>query len=133
MAWADPGAHTDAILAKLQAAGLTVGDARAPAAGGPPYVVLYPLGVRQVDGSVARPWDDAEMAWQTTCVGRTRAEAEWLARKVGEALDGAIAVQGRATLWLQPDVGGGVQREDTSGAPPLFIATPRWRLATTPA
>jgi hypothetical protein len=123
-------AHTDAVIATLEAAGLTVGDAEAPDAV-PPYVVVYPISGAGYTGRLTAPQDDAALIYQVTCVGVSREQAEWLA-DTSMVLLGGFAVTGRNIAYVSLDLSGGVQRDDAQ-TPPVFYVTPRFRVMTTPA
>jgi len=123
--------HTDAVIAALEALGLTVGDAVAPAGIDPPYVVVYAIPGGGTAGPLATPHDDAVLVYQVTCVGDSRKQAEWLEDSALSLLTGGIAVTGRRVLWIALDLSGGVQRDDQV-TPPKFWSAPRFRIATTP-
>jgi len=125
--------HTDAVIAALEAAGLTVGDAVAPDDTDPPYVVVYAIAGGGSTGTLARPDDDAFLVYQATCVGTSREQAEWLADKALELLGpDAVAVPGRRVCRVSLDMHGGIQRDDNV-TPPVFWSAPRFRMTTTPA
>lgn len=124
-------AHTDAVIAALEALGLAVGDAVAPDQD-PPYVVVYPIPGGSTTGTLATPDDDAILVYQVTCVGKTREQAEWLADKALILLEGNVAVTGRRVLRVSLDMHGGTQRDDQL-TPPVFWSTPRFRIISTPA
>jgi hypothetical protein len=127
--------HTAAVIAKLAAAGLDVGDGVAPGGDTPPekYVVVYPLPGGSREGTLAGPWDDAELVYQLTCVGITRLQAEWVRDKAEAAMLTGLTVTGRNIALVRPDEGdSGTYRDDTQ-TPPLYYATPRYRIYTTPA
>lgn len=140
--------HTDAIVAKLQAAGLPVGDADRPSATHglqPPtatgerkfiaYVVVYPLIGGTFDGTLAEPNDDASLIYQLTCVGASRSQAEYVADAALAALIGQpLTVAGRSVSRVWADLAaGGARRDDTAAGEPLFISTPRIRVESFPA
>ena len=124
-------AHTDGVIAALEAQGLTVGDAVAPEDVGPPYVVVYPIAGGGLSGSLADPNEDGTLIFQVTCVGASREQAEWLADKAMALLDG-FSISGRSIARVSLDLQGGIQRDDAS-TPPVFYASPRFRVMTTPA
>lgn len=122
--------HTDALLAALAATGRPVGDATGEGLTAP-YIVLYPLsGMR--GGPIADPDADAELVYQMTCVGLDRLGTQWLADEVAEVVQAGFPIPGRVLLRAELDSDGGVRRDDDV-SPPVFFATPRWRLYTTPA
>lgn len=138
--------HTDAVIAKLAAAGLTVGDGQDPTAAHGwqaavgtsvfvPYVIVYPIPGGTFDGTLADHSDDADLVWQLTCVGATRAQAEYVVDAALAALVAQpLAVAGRSIGKVSADApGGGVRRDDTAAGVPLFIATPRVRAMSYPA
>ena len=122
--------HTDAVLTALEALGLEVGDAVAPNAD-PPYVVVYPIPGGGSTGTLAAQHDDAILVYQVTCVGNSREQAEWLADKALELLQGDLSVSGRRVCNVDLDMHGGVQRDDQV-TPPIFSSMPRFRIITTP-
>lgn len=123
--------HTDAVIAALEGAGLTVGDAVAPDAA-PPYAVVYSVSAGGWSGTLAEPYEDAALVFQVTCVGATREQAEWVADKAIATLLGGLSVSGRFIANVAIDLSGGVLRDDQR-TPPLFYSTPRFRVLTTPA
>lgn len=138
--------HTDAIIARLTAQGLVVGDGDDPSVahawqGGVGqssfigYVIVYPLLGGTFDGSLGEPDDDADLLWQLTCVGFSRKQCEKIVDDALAALIGhPLAVTGRSVSRLFADLaGGGARRDDTAAGPPLFIATPRVRAMSYPA
>lgn len=123
--------HTDAVIAALQAAGLSVGDAVAPE-DTPPYVVVY----RVFDGrsgTLGAPDDDAAITYQITCVGGSRQQAEWLADEVAEKLATGLTVTGRSVPRIAPEDGSGAVFRDDDVTPPVFYCTPRFRVLSTTA
>lgn len=132
-----PLPHDLAVIAALETTGKPVGFAEAPAGAleavqdrsGPDYMVLYPLNSVR-DGSLGAPYSDAELAYQVTCVGRLASGVRYLVGLLEPALAG-IAVAGRSVTVIPED--DGAVRPDTDVTPHVFIATPRFRLASTPA
>lgn len=97
---------------------------------GPDYVICYPISSTR-DGTLGDPFADGELVYQFTCVARSAAGARWLVAKIEAALV-TVAIPGRAAVLVIPEDGGAV-RPDFDVDPPVFIATPRMRLLTTPA
>jgi hypothetical protein len=144
--------HTDAIVDSLDAGTtMKVFDAGAPNLnenpsgtgwgwqGDPgaskfmPYCIVYPLAGGVFDGPLGCPDDDASLTWQVTCVGATRAQCEWAADKANEILIGQpLTVAGRFISRVWADMAGGGARRDDTVQPPVFIATPRYRVESTP-
>lgn len=122
--------HTSAVIATLEALGLKVGDAKAPA-GGPPYVVVYPIPGGRAAGTLGEPESDAELIYQVTCVATTRYQAEWLVDEAMGLLDGLIEVNDRSIPHVALESHSGVFRDDDQTAP-IFTAAPRFRVFTTP-
>ncbi len=111
---------TDDVLAILTAGGLTVEDGIGE--GVPPYVVVYPL-TQIRDGSLADGWENVDKAFQVTCEGVSRQQAEWLADRVDELmLASGLVVE----LLPRP----AVMRDDTTGDRSRFKAYPRYRIRT---
>lgn len=143
MAVASLRTHTDAILTKLVATTIAVGDGIKPANAGwlgmpgedlfEPYMVLYPL-TPEFDGSLADD-DDADIEYQVTCVGETREQAEWVADAAIAALvRQTVTIAGRAMRApIRLVAGSAGARRDDDVLPSVFYATPRFSLYTTPA
>lgn len=128
---------TDAVIAKLETAGLRVGDgARKDAQGNTlevsrtvgPCAVVYPIPGGNTDGESGSPLGDpdgfAHLIYQVTYVGATREQAEG-ARDVGRAaLMAGLTVTGHtvARVRLQTDIGA---RADHSLPEPLYSAIDR--------
>lgn len=129
--------HDLAVLAALGTVGKPVGFANAPAGAlegvrtgtGPDYYVLYPINTVR-DGTLGDPWKDGELVYQVTCVGRLAKGARWLADRAEPALQG-VTVAGRTVTQVIPEDGGQV-RPDFDVTPPVFVATPRFRLVSVP-
>jgi hypothetical protein len=147
-------AHGDAIIARLTAAAagtsVLIGDAEKPGtrtedtrvAGWTdaygqsvfvPYIIVYPL-TAEFDGPLGDPDADAEFAWQCTCVGSTREQAQGIEDLAIEAFVGqTLTVTGRSVRRIRLEDGGGGVRPDESVQPPLYISTPRFAAYSTPA
>lgn len=123
--------HTDGVIAALEAAGLTVGDADGEALS-PPYCVVYSIPGGSRSGNLDAPYDDADFVYQVTCVGTTREQAEWVTDKATVTLLNGLSVTGRSIALVSPDGNPGV-RPDYDISPPLFYSTPRFTLKSTPA
>ena len=133
---ADSRVVTDAVIALLEGAGLTVGDAEGPDVD-PPYAIVYPVSDRTDGpdlGTMESPSADADRTIQVTSVGVSREQAQGLADKSAVALLGAQPViTGRAVRTRIRGAGGsGVRRDDETGGPPLFYAVNRYVISTTP-
>lgn len=125
-------AHTDAIIQTLEALDLPVGDAKRPEGDHNRYCVVYPIPGGEVSGTLEDPNEDAEFVYQVTCVGtKARDQAEWVVDKVLLLL-GGISVADRYVARVFLDSLPGIRRDDEV-SPPLFYATPRFRVKTTPA
>lgn len=126
--------HTDAIIAKLLAevAGteVTIGDGDAEGLK-PPYMVVYSIQGGEMSGSLERPFEDADLVYQVTCVGETREQAEWVADRAMSLLEGFV-VTDRNIALVSPEGGPGT-RVDRDVDPPVFISTPRFTVKSTPA
>jgi hypothetical protein len=138
------GDVTDAIIARLTAASLTVGDGEAPAAGGwsgsagqstfVPYVDVHPLPGGDVDGTLAAPNADAAPDYQLISVGATRAQAEFIGDEVREAMLSTALTDptGRSIALLTIEMLGGCIRDDTV-QPAVWMVSDRYRVLTKPA
>lgn len=123
--------HTNAVITKLESLALVVGDAKEPDPLPNKYCVVYPIPGGSVSGSLEDPNADGELVVQVTCVGTTREQAEWVVDKAMGLL-GGITVSGRHIARVFLDSMPGIRRDDDI-SPPLFVATPRFRIMTTPA
>jgi hypothetical protein len=97
------------------------------------YYIVYPLPGGLFDGTLGCPDDDASLIWQVTCVGATARQCEAAADRANSVLVGQpLTIAGRYVTRVQADMaGGGVRRDDTV-QPPVFIATPRYRIDSVP-
>lgn len=97
------------------------------------YCGVYPLAGGEFHGPLGCPDDDASLTWQVTCVGATRAQCEATVDRVNELLIGQpLVVAGRHISRVWADMAGGGARRDDTVQPPVFIATPRYRVESTP-
>lgn len=98
-----------------------------------PYFVVYPLPGGYFDGTLGDPDNDASLIWQVTCVGATRAQCEAAADRANDVLIGQpLNVADRFICRVWADMAGGGARRDDTVQPPVFIATPRYRVDSTP-
>lgn len=134
---------TDAVVAALEDAGLTVGDGEKPAGAGwagqpgqsayAPYVVVYSMLGGTTEGPMDDPNADARSVVQLTSVGGSRRQAEWLGDRARAALmSGSLAVAGRKVALVLIDVLGGAVRDDDSD-PAIYYVPERYRILSTPA
>lgn len=123
--------HTEAVVAVLDAAGITTGNGTGKGLT-VPYVVVYSdLGA--LDGPMGDRFADLDQALFVHGVGDGPEQAQVEAdRARAVLLTNAIAVDGRAQLYLSHESSRPVDRDD-SVAPPLFYAVDEYHLATTPA
>jgi hypothetical protein len=137
MAVASLRRHTDAVIDKLEAAGLRVGNAEGKDASGNDlsdnmttgYAVVFRISGR-MSGTLGALHDDADLVFQVTCVGKTAEQADWVVDKAMTLLSG-VTITGRYIIPFI-DEAGSVRRDD-SGPDTLFYATPRFRLVSVPA
>lgn len=135
--------HATAIVGALTAASLAAYLGEADRAGDgtvrvPPYVVVHVAGgaVHSEDGSdrgvLGDPTRDIDVAFQTTSVGVTAAQALNVHDRTVVALTAATpAVSGRTPLPIVPDGPPDRVRRDDTAAEPLFYAVARWTWRTT--
>lgn len=134
---------TDAIVALFAAAGLKIGDGDEPAGAGwqgpagsstfNGYGILYPIAGGMSDGDMARPDSDADLIYQVSTWGATRAQADAVLDKVNTVmLTTPIVVAGRVVRLVRVDTYGGTRREDT-GEPALYMAFNRYLVFTSPS
>jgi hypothetical protein len=131
--------HDLAVVAAIETAGKPVGLAEAPDGAlealtetddGPDYVILYPISGLRSPISLVDATGDVELVYQTTIVARRPEGARYLIDKIETALL-EVAVDGRHVVRVTADEVGQV-RPDTDLTPHVYLATPRWRLWTTP-
>lgn len=96
-----------------------------------PYVVVYNIPGGGMSGSLENPFEDADLVYQVTCVGKNQEQAEWLVDQVMVLVEG-FEVEGRSIALVTPDGGPGV-RPDKDETPPVFFSTPRFTVKSTPA
>lgn len=120
---------TDDVIAALQAEGLTVGDATGEGLS-EPYVVVFPI-QGTLTGTMGNPYEDGRQAVQITSVGVSRRQAEWARDKARAVMLAGFPVTGTTLQLVHLDIDSGVRRDDDV-EPPVFIATERFRLFTTP-
>lgn len=134
---------TDAIIAALDVAGITVGDGEKPAGGGwddvarlsdhGGYVLLYPLVGGTTAGPISDLAADATVLYQLTAVGASRQQAEWIADQARVVmLSKAFAPAGRVVTLVVIDMLGGATRDD-AGKTPLWFSPDRYSVTTVPA
>lgn len=98
-----------------------------------PYYVLYPLPGGYFDGTLGCPDNDASLIWQVTCVGATRPQCEAAVDRANDVLVGQpLTVADRFIARVWADMAGGGARRDDTVQPPVYIATPRYRVESTP-
>lgn len=134
--------HSDGLLDVLDSTGIAVGDGKKPDGAGwqaapgastfVPYLILHPIPGGRLDGPLGAPDDDLVAVWQVTAVGADRSQCERVADRARTALlTQTITVPGRFVGRCSIDVLSGARRDD-SDITEVWIATDRFRLATTP-
>lgn len=99
------------------------------------YRIVYPIIGGIFDGTLGEPSDDASLIYQVTCIGRDRPQCEWVADDTNDILieqQASLVVPGRYIMRIWADMPGGGVRRDDEVQPPVFIATPRYRIESTP-
>lgn len=126
-------------------AGVLVGDSTMPPGGGwqaepggsefVPYVVVHDLIPGGFDGPMSGPEEDlVDAAVQLTCVGGYPDQARKVADLARAAmLSGSLTIEGRRVTRVRPDGGPGGVEADRDPDPPVYYATPRFFISTTPA
>ena len=123
----DPRPLYDALVARLETATTRpIGDGEEPDDTTEPYAIVYSLSDEPPEGPLDDPTEVVGDAFQVTCVGSSRRQAQWMQQKVRAALLGwTPTVAGVGTFPIQPLTGSGVDR-DTAVSPPVFFTTDRF-------
>lgn len=135
-------AHTDAVIAALEAEGLRVGRGTDPDGAGwqgapgtsdfHSYVVVFPMPGGNRHGPIGDPERDGQLDYQITCVAPDQQACERLVDRCSNALQRAnVTVTGRKIISItHQDGAANVPRDDAPEpeAPSLFHATPRYRV-----
>lgn len=111
-----------------------VGDHAVPDSHSGSYVIVYHLDGGRRAGSLQEPTEDAALAYQASCVGGSRMQAQWLADKVRN-----LVPELTITLvdWVVCDkiadvTPSGVQVEGKTKQDRLFTVPQRFTLYVTP-
>lgn len=134
---------TNAIIALLEADGLTVGDALTPEGvgwqGAPgasnfeEYVVVFPVTGGYFDGTISEAFADGRPDYIIHAYGATREQCQIANDAVFVSLTTSKpTVAGFTVQHVSPDVEGGAVRDDDV-QPPIFFAPTRWRFFVTPS
>lgn len=125
----DPYSFYQAILARIAAIPLDVGDNEALPNKTTPHAVLYVLDEEDDPedyGTLTDPHIGTRFMFQVTAVGLTAAEARFTQSRIRSQLIGWIpTVTGMVCGQVERDGGVGVQREDDT-KPPRFSAIDRF-------
>lgn len=100
-----------------------------------PYRIVYPIPGGFFDGPLGCPSDDASLIFQVTCVGATRPQCEAIVDDTNALLveqPASLVITGRYVTRVWAEMAGGGARRDDEAQPPVFIATPRYRVDTVP-
>jgi hypothetical protein len=123
--------HTAAIVAVLEAAGLTVGNGSGIGLTAP-YVVVY-SDSGAVDGPLGDRFADLDQTVILHSVGTGPEQAQWVADKARTALLGSTpTVTGRTVLYVDHADSQPLYRDDDV-TPPLYLAVDTYTFSTTPA
>lgn len=129
---------TNAIIAVLEAASITVGDGTA-ADCEKPYTVLTTVSGPRYDGPMDNTEIDGSDRFQFSSVADTRDQADWLREKVRtaltvEALDAQFVTDAvaRRTMLLILDIPRGTRRDERGLPEPVFMAVDQFLVNTTP-
>ena len=131
---------TDDLIVAL-AVSIATGDGEKPAAGGwqgtpgqstfVPYCVVHPLTGGYTTGGIDDN-DSAELLYQISCYGATRAQCQHAAETVHPiALGLRPTLTSHAVTWVDDDMLGGSRRDDLV-QPPQWVAVPRYRFYVAP-
>lgn len=122
-------AHTAAVVAALDAAGISTGNGIGANLSGKYAVVYSDLGA--LDGPLGDRFADLEQTIFVHSVGVGPDQAQWVADKSRTTLLAGVDVPGRARLNLVHTSSQPVQRDDDV-KPPVFYAVDIYTLSTTP-
>ena len=124
----------DAIVALLEAAGLSASLGEAPAVLNPPHVIVWPGSGFETFTDLGRPIGDLLLSVQLTCIGATVQQAQWAADKARTAINRAIPDPiNDYTFWpIYAEQASQPVRKDDQVTPPMYVATSRWILRSTP-
>lgn len=122
---------SDAVVAHLAAAGVPVGQARAPAGAAGPYGVVYDGGGPGLSGPVADPYADAAHRMVVHALGASQQEALAIADLFRRRmLAAALAVPGRVVQRVDLESSAPALRDDDVH-PPLWDAVETYLIYTT--
>ena len=142
--------HTVALVVRLAANsdGIPVGRGSKPDGAGwqgaprqsvfQGYMVVHPIDGGSSDGPVSDSQADVDWPWQVTCVGATAEQAEEIADvaavQLMTATSADLSIPGRRLAQpIQRSTRGVTMPDRTQGdVETLFMATPRFRVCTTP-
>lgn len=128
----DARLHAAAIEALLDAA-VTCYVGESPNDASPPHVLLFPDQGRGSRTSIAGGTGAYSHTFQTTSVGTTVEQAQWVADKVrGAVEDVAPTVSGWSTTRIVQQMSQAVRRDDDTD-PALFYAVDVWQYQAIPA
>lgn len=124
-------AHTAAVVAALEGAGLVVGLGARPDTTSSKWAVVHTMG-RTEPTSVADSHGDFLYTCQVVAVGQGPEQAEWVADRARTALTAPLSVTGRTWLGVAHEGGPPLSRDDDVH-PPLFWLSETYRFRTGPA
>ena len=123
--------QTDAVIAALRAAQLSVGDGSGVGLTAPYVVVYADLGV--LDGPMGDRFADLDQTVFVHGCGTTVEQAQWAADKARVTLlTGSLALDGRAVLYVDHVTSQPVQRDDDI-SPSVYFTVDQFTVSTTPA
>lgn len=125
------------VIGVLEAGGLTVGDAQAPATvpDGAGYCVVYSIAGGTNDGTLDEPNEDASPNIQVTSSSRRPDQCRYLADRVRALLNAAMPADlsdGRRAYWLNFTTSSMTMVRDDDVQPPRFYIPDRVQIGTTP-
>lgn len=126
-------AYVAAILAALRADPLLeVYDSAVPPNPDLPYVVFWAAADRRSSDRATRVQWNADLFWQTTCVGGSPEQARAAQERVHDRLlDLRLQVAGRTTAPVQ-HLASPVMTRDDSLPTPLFVGVDQWGALSVP-
>ena len=125
----------EAIVGLLEGAGLSASLGESSGTVNPPHVVVWASSGFALPTDLGHVIGDIELSFQLTAIGATPEQAQWAADKARVAVNRVIVsdIDGDAFWPIWAEQASQPVRRDDQVQPPMFVATSRWVLRSTPA